>query len=66
MELAVGTAPWLVLCGFLEGLATGPELPLPVQVTIGLGLAALFWGLVVFRGRGSSVRQSKARDFARR
>jgi uncharacterized membrane protein SpoIIM required for sporulation len=51
VELAVGTAPWLVLCGFLEGLATGPELPLPVQVTIGLGLAALFWGLVVVRGR---------------
>jgi uncharacterized membrane protein SpoIIM required for sporulation len=51
VELALGTAPWLVLCGFLEGLATGPELPLPVQVAIGLGLAALFWGLVVWRGR---------------
>jgi uncharacterized membrane protein SpoIIM required for sporulation len=51
VELAVGTAPWLVLCGFLEGLATGPELPVAVQVTIGLGLAALFWGLVVWRGR---------------
>ena len=32
VELAVGTAPWLVLCGFLEGLATGPELPVAVQV----------------------------------
>jgi uncharacterized membrane protein SpoIIM required for sporulation len=51
VELALGTAPWLVLCGFLEGLATGPEIPLAVQVTIGLGLAALFWGLVVVRGR---------------
>jgi hypothetical protein len=53
VELALGTAPWLVLCGFLEGLATGPELPLPVQVAIGLGLAALFWGLVAWRGRAS-------------
>jgi uncharacterized membrane protein SpoIIM required for sporulation len=61
VELAVGTAPWLVLCGFLEGLATGPELPLALQVVIGVGLAALFWGLVVVRGR-----QSSARDFARR
>ena len=52
VELAVGTAPWLVLCGFLEGLATGPELPVAVQVGIGLGLAALFWGLVVWRGTG--------------
>jgi uncharacterized membrane protein SpoIIM required for sporulation len=51
VELALGTAPWLVLCGFLEGLATGPELPLAVQVALGVGLAVLFWGLVVWRGR---------------
>jgi uncharacterized membrane protein SpoIIM required for sporulation len=51
VELALGTAPWLVLCGFLEGLATGPELPVWFQVSLGLGLAALFWGLVVWRGR---------------
>ncbi len=51
VELALGTAPWLVLCGFLEGLATGPELPLPVQVALGVGLAVVFWGLVMVRGR---------------
>jgi uncharacterized membrane protein SpoIIM required for sporulation len=51
VELAVGTAPWLVVCGFAEGLLTGPELPVAVQVCIGLGLAGLFWGLVVWRGR---------------
>jgi uncharacterized membrane protein SpoIIM required for sporulation len=51
VELAIGTAPWLVLCGFAEGLLTGPELPVAVQVCIGLGLAGLFWGLVVWRGR---------------
>ncbi len=51
VELAVGTAPWLVVCGFAEGLLTGPELPVAVQVTIGLTLAAVFWGLVVWRGR---------------
>jgi len=51
VELAVGTAPWLVLCGFLEGLATGPELPIAFQASLGVGLAALFWGLVVWRGR---------------
>ena len=51
VELAIGTAPWLVICGFAEGLLTGPELPVGVQVAIGLGLAAVFWGLVVWRGR---------------
>ena len=62
VELAVGTAPWLVLCGFLEGLATGPELPVALQAGIGIGLAALFWGLVAGVGRAHST----ARDFARR
>ena len=62
VELAAGTAPWLVLCGFLEGLATGPELPVGVQAGIGIGLAALFWGLVAGVGRAHSA----ARDFARR
>jgi uncharacterized membrane protein SpoIIM required for sporulation len=62
VELAAGTAPWLVLCGFLEGLATGPELPVAVQAGIGVGLAALFWGLVA--GVGGAHRT--ARDFARR
>jgi uncharacterized membrane protein SpoIIM required for sporulation len=51
VELAIGTAPWLVICGFAEGLLTGPELPVAVQVCIGLGLAGVFWGLVVWRGR---------------
>ena len=27
VEIAAGTIPWLVLCGFLEGFATGPDLP---------------------------------------
>ena len=63
VELALGTAPWLVLCGFLEGLATGPEIPVEIQAAIGLGLAAVFWGLVVWRGRpvaaGTGERQRR-------
>ena len=35
VELAAGTVPWLVLCGFLEGFATGPELPVAVQTALG-------------------------------
>ena len=63
VEIALGTAPWLVLCGFAEGFLTGPELPLAVQVAIGIALAAVFWGLVIWRGRAPHTR---ARDFARK
>jgi uncharacterized membrane protein SpoIIM required for sporulation len=63
VELALGTAPWLVLCGFAEGFLTGPELSLSVQLAVGAGLAAAFWGLVAWRGRPP---HSAARDFARR
>ena len=61
VELALGTAPWLVVCGFAEGYLTGPSLPLGVQLSIGAALAAVFWGLVVWRGA-----QSRARALARR
>jgi uncharacterized membrane protein SpoIIM required for sporulation len=60
VELALGTAPWLVLCGLCEGFLTGPDLALELQLTIGFGLAAVFWGLVWWRGH------SRALDFARR
>ena len=62
VEMAAGTAPVLVLCGFLEGFATGPELPVAFQAALGGALFVLFWGLVVWRGRA----QSTARDLARR
>jgi uncharacterized membrane protein SpoIIM required for sporulation len=60
VEIAAGTAPWLVLCGVCEGFLTGPNLPLALQTAIGFGLFGLFWGLVGWRG------QSAARAFARR
>jgi uncharacterized membrane protein SpoIIM required for sporulation len=63
VEIALGTAPWLVLCGVAEGFLTGPDLPVAVQTAIGIALFAIFWGLVAWRGRGA---HSTARDFARR
>ena len=64
VEMAAGTVPWLVLCGFLEGFATGPELPVAFQASLGGALFVLFWGLVVWRGRGgvpSSVPSGSSR-----
>jgi uncharacterized membrane protein SpoIIM required for sporulation len=52
VALAVGTAPWLVLAGIVEGnRARLAEAGVPVVVTVGAALGLLFWGLVLWRGR---------------
>jgi len=56
VEMAAGTVPWLVLCGVLEGFATGPELPVWFQAGLGFSLMALFWGLVFVRGSSGNGR----------
>jgi uncharacterized membrane protein SpoIIM required for sporulation len=62
VELAAGTIPFLVLCGVLEGFATGPELPVWLQAGLGFGLAFAFWSLVWLRGsRGTSRAGSSPR-----
>lgn len=63
VEIAAGTAPFLVICGLAEGFLTGPGLPLGLQTAIGLLLAGTFWTLVAVRGRAA---HSTARAFARR
>jgi len=51
VEIVVGTAPWLVGAGLVEGFVTPAGLGLGPVVGIGLGLGALYWGLVLWRGR---------------
>jgi uncharacterized membrane protein SpoIIM required for sporulation len=63
VEIAVGTVPWLVVCGLCEGFLTGPSLPVGVQAAIGASLFCVFWGLVVWRGR---FGHNAALAFARR
>ena len=50
-ELALGTAPWLVLAGLVEGYLTPAGLGPVVNYGVGLALGALFWALVWVRGR---------------
>jgi uncharacterized membrane protein SpoIIM required for sporulation len=49
--VAFGTAPWLVVAGLVEGFVSPSGRPLAVAAAIGLGLGALYWGLVLWRGR---------------
>lgn len=50
VELALGTAPWLVLAGLVEGFITPEGLDLPVAVVVGFGLGAVYWALIILRG----------------
>lgn len=49
--IVLGTAPWLVVAGIVEGFAHPDALGLGGVIALGTGLGALFWGLVLWRGR---------------
>ncbi|MDQ6749523.1 MAG: stage II sporulation protein M, partial [Actinomycetota bacterium] len=44
VEVVLGTIPWLVLAGLVEGFLTPRGLGLGAVLSIGLGLGVLFWG----------------------
>jgi uncharacterized membrane protein SpoIIM required for sporulation len=51
IKIVLGTAPWLVVAGLIEGFLTPAGLGLPAVIAVGFGVAAVYWGLVVFAGR---------------
>ena len=53
VQIALGTAPWLVAAGLVEGFVTGAA-SLGVAAIVGVVLGAIFWLLVVTRGRAPS------------
>jgi uncharacterized membrane protein SpoIIM required for sporulation len=50
--IVLGTMPWLVLAGLLEAFVRSQGLPGAVPVAVGIAAFAIFWGLVIVRGRG--------------
>ncbi len=55
VRMVLGTAPWLVLAGLTEGFVTPRGLPVEAALAVGGALGALFWGLVLFKGRGEDA-----------
>ncbi|MGI8674770.1 MAG: stage II sporulation protein M [Thermoleophilaceae bacterium] len=51
VELVLGTAPWLVVAGLIEGFVSRQGRPAGMMLAIGFAVGALYWGLVVWRGR---------------
>ena len=62
MEMVLGTMPWLVLAGLVEGFVRGATGGLFWALVVGVGLGVVFWGLVAWRGRPEA--QSRARALA--
>ena len=61
--LVLGTAPWLVIAGIVEGnRANLSEAGLGAVVGTGVGLGAVYWGLVVWRGRSRAVPATSPAD----
>lgn len=50
VEIALGTAVWLVISGIVEGFVTPAGLGLATNAVIGVLLAAVYWALVIVRG----------------
>lgn len=51
VEIVLGTAPWLVLAGLVEGFVTGSGLGVGGALATGALLAGSWWILLIWRGR---------------
>ena len=63
IEIVLGTMPWLVLAGLIEGFVSPRQLPLPVAAAVGFTVAGAYWALLFWRGRQAHARP---RDLALR
>lgn len=50
VELVLGTAPWLVLAGLIEGFVTPAGYGLTANLVVGVLVGVVFWVLVALRG----------------
>jgi uncharacterized membrane protein SpoIIM required for sporulation len=51
VAIVLGTAPWLVVAGLIEGFVTRAGFGLVPGIVLGVGVGAVYWTLVVVRGR---------------
>jgi uncharacterized membrane protein SpoIIM required for sporulation len=60
VEIVLGTMPWLVLAGLIEGFVSPSQPPLPVAAAVGVAAVVPYWTLLIWRGH------ARPRDLARR
>jgi uncharacterized membrane protein SpoIIM required for sporulation len=56
--IVLGTMPWLVLAGLVEGFVTGTY-STAVVLPLGIALGVLYWGLVFTLGRAASHERTR-------
>jgi uncharacterized membrane protein SpoIIM required for sporulation len=49
--VVLGTVPWVILAGLIEGFVTRAGFGLVPGIVLGVGVGALYWTLVLVRGR---------------
>jgi uncharacterized membrane protein SpoIIM required for sporulation len=55
VAIALGTAPWLVAAGVVEGnRARLADAGVGVDLAVGVAIGAVYWALVAWRGRGAT------------
>jgi uncharacterized membrane protein SpoIIM required for sporulation len=63
IEIVLGTMPWLVLAGVIEGFVSPGYPPLAVSAAVGIAAVTPYWALLLWRGRPDHARPL---DLARR
>lgn len=51
IAIVLGTVPWLILAGIIEGFVTRAGFGLVPGIVLGVGVGAIYWTLVFVRGR---------------
>lgn len=59
-QIVLGTVPWLILAGIIEGYVTRAGFGLVPGLVLGTGVGALYWTLVLVRGRPPAVTAAPA------
>jgi len=60
VAVVVGTVPWFVVAGLVEGFVTPEGIGLAGVLSVGIGLGVLYWALVVWRGSRREPEPSPA------
>ena len=58
--IVLGTVPWVILAGIIEGFVTRAGFGLVPGIVLGFGVGATYWALVFVRGRPQQPRRRSA------